>query len=1066
MRSSFFLTFLVFTFLFCCKSIVGFTTDVSGVISSNTVWSLENSPYIVTDNVLVNSGVTLTIEVGVTIKFNKDKSLQINGELVAQGTTNDRIVFTSNEANPSIGDWGGINFGDTSIDASFDSSGDFINGSIINNCLIQYGGGNGQNGILYLEKSHPFISNSTISNSASSGIYANQVLTTTYEDTLNINNNRIYDNFGYGIYAKVYNYVGGLTSISNNVILNNGSYGVYITKWNVIQSVDTNPVEVINNVIHNNGGGVSFQYLPIKLKNNTISHNLNLGNGGGVYYSYEYASNNIITENLIIGNKSNSAGDGLFFSYIPGWGTGSLALMNNNFIENNIIDFYNELSYSPLAENNYWNTTSVSEIQAKIFDWNDDPNLGLVDYEPYLTTPNINAPISPPSNIKKNVSGSNIILTWTSNLESDVAGYKLHYGTPTGFSYANVVDLGNITTYTLQDGTLDIEYAITSYDNDIDGLNDQVEGNESWFGVALPPDTIEVNNVSCYLGIDGQIQIIQFNTVPPYKYSIDNGTTYFDTNTFLDLTAGEYHIVVKDGNGDLSHDEVVEIIQPPAYFEYVANSPSCFQGSDGSIELSILDGQPVTFNWYDNSSNLVKTDLQHGPYNLEATLGTCVSNIDIIIIEPDSLYSELRIENICSDGAKGKVTLTQKGGTGSATYSIDNGVTFQSNGFFSNLEVGEYTLLTKDEKGCESVSEIISIDQFQTPTPSLITGDLNLCSGEIAEFSTQEYDSYSWYKVGGNKLSTQPGMSTTEDGDYFVNISLNNCWANSDTVTVYNIQTYQNQPICVVTVDNATGNNKIEWGEATDKFVSDYNIYKETGTDIYSLIGSTAISTTGYYVDETSNPLQSSERYKLSITDECGIESNQSSVHKTIYLLVGVGLNNTVNLTWTNYEGFSYSQINILRGATFETMQLLTTRPANNNSFTDINPNAEEVLYLVEAIAGYECSTFTGGRIQEIAYTRSNIGNAKEIVSGIQDSFTPVGVYPNPTEQYLKIELDNPIVNGVIMIQDLQGKSIETIEFNGKEAIVQTINYKKGTYLITIVEGSKILKSSKFVVDN
>lgn len=37
-------------------------TNVSGVISSNTTWTLANSPYIVTGNILLNQNVTLTIE--------------------------------------------------------------------------------------------------------------------------------------------------------------------------------------------------------------------------------------------------------------------------------------------------------------------------------------------------------------------------------------------------------------------------------------------------------------------------------------------------------------------------------------------------------------------------------------------------------------------------------------------------------------------------------------------------------------------------------------------------------------------------------------------------------------------------------------------------------------------------------------------------------------------------------------------------------------------------------------------------------------------------------------------
>jgi hypothetical protein len=86
--------------------------------------------------------------------------------------------------------------------------------------------------------------------------------------------------------------------------------------------------------------------------------------------------------------------------------------------------------------------------------------------------------------VTKSVSGSDVVLNWSANGESDVAGYKLYYGTPTGYSYITTVDLGNVTTYTVTDGDIATEYAITAYDSDKDDDDDMVDGNESWFSVS------------------------------------------------------------------------------------------------------------------------------------------------------------------------------------------------------------------------------------------------------------------------------------------------------------------------------------------------------------------------------------------------------------------------------------------------------------------------------------------------------------------------------------------------------------------------------------------------------
>lgn len=95
-------------------------TYVSGGIYSNTTWTKTSSSYIVTDTVVVFPGVTLTIEPGVTVKFNDDKALEIReAALIAVGTSADSITFTSNSSTPKEGSWSRIYLNKGSMASTF-----------------------------------------------------------------------------------------------------------------------------------------------------------------------------------------------------------------------------------------------------------------------------------------------------------------------------------------------------------------------------------------------------------------------------------------------------------------------------------------------------------------------------------------------------------------------------------------------------------------------------------------------------------------------------------------------------------------------------------------------------------------------------------------------------------------------------------------------------------------------------------------------------------------------------------------------------------------------------------
>ena len=86
-------------------------TYIPGAQITDTVtWTLDGSPYIVTDSVRIEPTGILTIEPGVEVRFEADTALEVLGRLVAVGTMTRPITFTSNLTVPAPGDWRGLEF--------------------------------------------------------------------------------------------------------------------------------------------------------------------------------------------------------------------------------------------------------------------------------------------------------------------------------------------------------------------------------------------------------------------------------------------------------------------------------------------------------------------------------------------------------------------------------------------------------------------------------------------------------------------------------------------------------------------------------------------------------------------------------------------------------------------------------------------------------------------------------------------------------------------------------------------------------------------------------------------
>ncbi len=179
---------------------------------------------------IVNAGVTLTLQPGVIWKFRKGTRMDVLGALRAVGTAANEIVITSyrddeyggdsDDSGPSTGqpgDWRRIYFSDTTLD--------FL--SRFEHAVIRYGGA--ETGNVYTYRASVDFKSCTISHSSSTGLYMQ-------ESAASVEGNTFADN---GFQAL---YIGGgnwQPTIRNNTITRN-QHGLYIN--DAIPTVDHNTI--------------------------------------------------------------------------------------------------------------------------------------------------------------------------------------------------------------------------------------------------------------------------------------------------------------------------------------------------------------------------------------------------------------------------------------------------------------------------------------------------------------------------------------------------------------------------------------------------------------------------------------------------------------------------------------------------------------------------------------------------------------------------------------------------------------------------------------------------------
>lgn len=352
----------------------------STAISSDTSWTSANSPYNIAGSIVVNSGVTLTLETGTTLNLNGYMTvsgtliiqpdvtvnivnasgyIQVNGVLSAVGTSAEPIRIVGTEGTYMMGlesstYYPSITFSSASISWNAQMS----TGSTIQNAILS--------SVTLSVCSSAELSNDTFKNGLTLGGGSPVIADCQIDQDIGIE--------------------GGAPIVAGNNI--SGGIGIN-SESQLIQSSQTTYIE--DNVVSGNpaewmAGITILQSLSssIIIERNTISTSTSTLDGIDFAIANNFQCSVIVENNTITNNK---IGIDLQYGYPE-------SISGNNIYDNSLnVNLDNNHSFN--CSNNWWGTTDPTAIGDSIHDFKDDFTLGTITFEPFLTAPNPEATPNP-----------------------------------------------------------------------------------------------------------------------------------------------------------------------------------------------------------------------------------------------------------------------------------------------------------------------------------------------------------------------------------------------------------------------------------------------------------------------------------------------------------------------------------------------------------------------------------------------------------------------------------------------------------------------------------------------
>ena len=279
----------------------------------------------------------------------------------------------------------------------------------------------------------------------------------------------------------------------------------------------------------------------------------------------------------------------------------------------------------------------------------------------------------------------------------------------------------------------------------------------------------DFNNTACRGDSTGSVTIETFSGTAPFAYDFGNGLSGGE-ELLTALPTGDYVVTITDANQCTGTIQEFSIGTPTDFGAFIDGGGfmyECFGGETASLTAEPTGGlTPYNYEWSTGDTTKEISNLKADTYKVTVTdANGCIAEDESSILQPDSLaISILEASNAsCFDSNDGTIKLNGIGGTGAYELSFNDNefLPFPSDSLLNGLDPKAYSIIIRDENGCESVA----VDTTLTsPAEIVLTDSTTLATcragrdGSIIINATGGMAPYTY-----EFASTPAGFSATND---------------------------------------------------------------------------------------------------------------------------------------------------------------------------------------------------------------------------------------------------------------------------------------------------------------